>query len=175
MGQPQTHYQILKVPKRATPEEIRKAWKKAAFEYHPDRAVSRGLSERCEKAAKRRFSKVRTAYEVLSDPTKRKEYDFSLSAAGKREKAEEARREARSRQAAERRAERERQEQEREARRRRRDLNRAKEDHRARWRAMQIRRRQAGTLLDAELEEWGWIREEIDEAKHRLARMLFGR
>lgn len=175
MGQPQTHYQILKVPKKASKEEIRKAWKKAAFEYHPDRASSRGLSERCEGAAKRRFQKVREAYGVLSDPQKRQDYDFSLSAAGKRQRAEEARREARRRQAAERRVQRERQEQERAARKQKRAQNRLREDHRARWRAMHIRRQEAASLLDAELAEWHWIQEEIDEAKHRLARMLFGR
>jgi curved DNA-binding protein CbpA len=63
------HYQVLGVGKKATQKQIKKAYKKLIVKYHPDRNKKR------EKWAKNQFIQVSNAYEVLSDPEKRKIYD----------------------------------------------------------------------------------------------------
>jgi len=62
------YYAILGVKKTATPEEIRKAFRKAARKYHPD--VNPG-----DKRAEERFKEISEANDVLSDEKKRKIYD----------------------------------------------------------------------------------------------------
>ncbi|CDN12145.1 MAG: DnaJ domain-containing protein [Richelia sp.] len=62
------YYSILGVSKTASPEEIKKAFRKLARQYHPD--VNPG-----NKQAEARFKEVSEAYEVLSDVDKRKKYD----------------------------------------------------------------------------------------------------
>ena len=62
------YYEILGVPRTATPEEIRSAFRKKAREYHPD--VAKDKVKGAEK-----FKEVNEAYEVLSDPAKRTKYD----------------------------------------------------------------------------------------------------
>ncbi|MEU9834306.1 molecular chaperone DnaJ [Streptosporangium sp. NPDC048047] len=62
------YYAVLGVPKTATAEEIKKAYRKLARQYHPD--ANQGKTETEEK-----FKNVSEAYDVLSDTKRRKEYD----------------------------------------------------------------------------------------------------
>ena len=61
------YYQTLSVPKAATDEEIKKAYRKCALEYHPDRNPGK------EKWANEKFKEVNEAFSVLGDPEKRKQ------------------------------------------------------------------------------------------------------
>ncbi len=62
------YYAVLGVPKTATQDEIRKAFRKLARQHHPDVAKDK-------KAAEAKFKEINEANEVLSDPEKRKRYD----------------------------------------------------------------------------------------------------
>ncbi len=62
------YYEILGVDKKATPEEIKKAYRKKAIQYHPDRNQG-------DKEAEEKFKEAAEAYGVLSDPDKRQRYD----------------------------------------------------------------------------------------------------
>lgn len=62
------YYKILEVPKNASPDDIKKAYRKLARKYHPD------LNPK-DKDAHKRFQLINEANEVLSDPEKRKKYD----------------------------------------------------------------------------------------------------
>ncbi|MDE2291476.1 MAG: DnaJ domain-containing protein, partial [Elusimicrobia bacterium] len=62
------YYKILGVGKNASDEEIKKAYRKLARRYHPDRNPG-------DKQAEERFKQVSQAHDVLSDADKRKEYD----------------------------------------------------------------------------------------------------
>ena len=62
------HYQTLGVPKSASAEDIRKAYRELARKYHPDLHPD-------DNAAKEKFKKVQTAFDVLNDPSKREMYD----------------------------------------------------------------------------------------------------
>ncbi len=62
------YYDILGVSRTATPEEIKAAYRKMAMKYHPDRNPD-------NKQAEEKFKEAAAAYEVLSDESKRKQYD----------------------------------------------------------------------------------------------------
>ncbi|HEY2180707.1 MAG TPA: molecular chaperone DnaJ [Solirubrobacteraceae bacterium] len=62
------YYKTLGVDKKATPDEIKKAYRKLAREYHPDRNPG-------NKDAEARFKEISQAHDVLGDPEKRKQYD----------------------------------------------------------------------------------------------------
>jgi molecular chaperone DnaJ len=68
-------YKTLGVSKKASEEEIKKAYRKLARKYHPDRNPD-------DPKAEERFKEVSAAYDVLGDPEKRKEYDAGPSFAG---------------------------------------------------------------------------------------------
>jgi molecular chaperone DnaJ len=61
-------YEILGVAKTASQDEIKKAYRKLARQYHPDKNAG-------DAEAEERFKEVQGAYDVLSDPAKRKQYD----------------------------------------------------------------------------------------------------
>ena len=62
------YYEVLGVNKDASDSEIKSAFRKAAKQYHPDLHPG-------DKAAEARFKEINEAYEVLSDHTKRAQYD----------------------------------------------------------------------------------------------------
>ena len=63
------YYEVLGVPKDVTEEQIRKAYKKLAIKWHPDKNPDN------RKEAEEKFKEIGEAYSVLSDPKKRNEYD----------------------------------------------------------------------------------------------------
>lgn len=67
------YYKILGVPRDATQEEIKKAYRRLAMKYHPDK--NKGSKE-----AEEKFKEINEAYAVLSDPEKRRLYDLYGSA-----------------------------------------------------------------------------------------------
>src|SRR6476661_8993267 len=62
------YYEILGVSKGAAADEIKKAYRKVAMQYHPDRNPG-------DKAAEEKFKEAAEAYEILSDQDKRAQYD----------------------------------------------------------------------------------------------------
>jgi len=63
------YYRILGVPTNASDGEIKKAYRKLAMQYHPDRNPGK------EEWANEKFKEINEAYGVLGDPQKRKQYD----------------------------------------------------------------------------------------------------
>ena len=67
-----SHYDVLQLESRsATPDEIKRAFRRLSMEHHPDK---NGNSDE----SKRAFQEINEAYDVLSDPSKRNNYDFEL-------------------------------------------------------------------------------------------------
>jgi DnaJ-class molecular chaperone len=62
------YYQVLEVEKEASPQKIKEAYRKLAFQYHPDRNKE-------TPSAVERMKEINEAYAVLSDPKKRSDYD----------------------------------------------------------------------------------------------------
>jgi molecular chaperone DnaJ len=65
---PRSPYDVLGVPRTATDDEVKKAYRKLARENHPD-------ANQGDAAAEERFKEIQGAYDVLSEPEKRKQYD----------------------------------------------------------------------------------------------------
>ncbi len=65
----QDYYQLLGVGRDASPDEIKKAYRKLALKYHPDKAKGD------KKQAEEKFKQISEAYAVLSNPEKKKQYD----------------------------------------------------------------------------------------------------
>src|SRR5476649_102265 len=61
------YYEILGIPKDAEEREIKKAYKRLAMKFHPDRNADAG--------AEAKFKEAKEAYEILNDPQKRAAYD----------------------------------------------------------------------------------------------------
>jgi molecular chaperone DnaJ len=68
MSAPKDYYELLGVDRNATQEDIKKAYRRLALKYHPDRNPG-------DKEAEQKFKEISEAYDVLSDPEKRANYD----------------------------------------------------------------------------------------------------
>ena len=68
MAQKRDYYEVLGVSKNASEDEIKKAYRKIAIKYHPDRNPD-------NKEAEEKFKEAAEAYSVLSDQQKRQQYD----------------------------------------------------------------------------------------------------
>ena len=68
MAEKRDYYEVLEVTKTATVEEIKKAYRKKAIQYHPDKNPG-------DKEAEEKFKEAAEAYDVLSNPEKRSRYD----------------------------------------------------------------------------------------------------
>ena len=68
MADKRDYYEVLGVAKNATADEIKKAYRKKAIQYHPDRNPG-------DKDAEEKFKEAAEAYDVLSDADKRARYD----------------------------------------------------------------------------------------------------
>lgn len=68
MASKRDYYEVLGVDKSATPDAIKKAYRKLAIQYHPDKNPG-------DKEAEEKFKEINEAYEVLSDENKRSQYD----------------------------------------------------------------------------------------------------
>lgn len=64
------YYTVLGIPKAASESEIKKAYRKMALRWHPDKNIGNNQAE-----AERKFKEISEAYEVLSDPDKKAYYD----------------------------------------------------------------------------------------------------
>jgi DnaJ family protein B protein 4 len=70
-----THYVLLGVSKEADTDEIKKSYRKLSLQYHPDRNP--------DPAATEKYKSINEAYEILSDPQKREQYNMELQMGGR--------------------------------------------------------------------------------------------
>ena len=128
----ENYYTILGVPRNATPDEIKKAYRRLAMKYHPDHNPGDPL-------ATKQFQKIQEAYSILSDPAKRTAYDWDMPDDGAKSSSQSA---SREREEARRRAEKQRRQEN--ARRKAEEARRNEEEARrreyARQRAEEARR-----------------------------------
>ena len=68
MADKRDYYEVLGLQKGASDDEIKKAFRKMAMKYHPDKNQG-------DKEAEERFKEINEAYAVLSDPEKKEKYD----------------------------------------------------------------------------------------------------
>ncbi|HWP33970.1 MAG TPA: molecular chaperone DnaJ [Thermodesulfobacteriota bacterium] len=68
MSQKRDYYAVLGVSRDATPEELKRAYRRLALQYHPDKNPG-------DPTAEEKFKEISEAYQVLSDPDKRRQYD----------------------------------------------------------------------------------------------------
>ena len=68
MAEKRDYYEVLGVQKNANADEIKKAYRKAAIQFHPDKNPG-------DKEAEEKFKEAAEAYDVLSNPDKRARYD----------------------------------------------------------------------------------------------------
>lgn len=76
-----THYDVLELPRSATPAEIKAAYRRLAMQWHPDRNK--------QPCAAARFREINDAYHMLSNPILRALYDAELEALEEQWRAEE--------------------------------------------------------------------------------------
>ena len=67
------YYEVLGVDKGASEGDIKKAYRKAAMKYHPDKFANASDAEK--KDAEEKFKEINEAYQILSDPQKKQQYD----------------------------------------------------------------------------------------------------
>lgn len=68
MAEKRDYYEVLGLDKNASEDDIKKAYRKLAIKYHPDRNPG-------DKKAEEKFKEAAEAYDVLHDPQKRQQYD----------------------------------------------------------------------------------------------------
>ena len=68
MAEKRDYYEVLGLQKGASDDEIKKAFRKKAMKYHPDK-------NKGDKAAEEQFKEINEAYSILSDPDKKMKYD----------------------------------------------------------------------------------------------------
>jgi molecular chaperone DnaJ len=67
MSEKRDYYEVLEIPRSANEEDIKKAFRRKALQYHPDRNKEEGATER--------FKEINEAYQILSDPEARARYN----------------------------------------------------------------------------------------------------
>lgn len=73
MADKRDYYEVLGIAKGASEDEIKKAYRKAAMKYHPDKFSN--ATDKEKKDAEDKFKEINEAYQVLSDPQKKAQYD----------------------------------------------------------------------------------------------------
>ena len=73
MAAKRDYYEVLGVKKDASEDELKKAFRKLSMKWHPD--MQHGKSDAEKEDAKKKFQEIAEAYEVLSDKSKRAQYD----------------------------------------------------------------------------------------------------